>query len=58
MMVNESVLRQTMPLSLVVPGESVEFIDMRVEGVLRQRLNEMGGRSTAHKITVRLAGER
>ena len=58
MIVNERALRQTMPLSLVVPGESVEFIDMRVEGVLRQRLNEMGGRSTAHKITVRLAGER
>ena len=87
-MVSEHTSSQTMPLSLVAPGESVIFVDSRVEGALRQRLNEMGltpgaiirvvqadstgamilairhdtrlavGRSTAHKITVRLAGER
>lgn len=34
--------RRTLPLSLVCSGETVELVDIRERGPLRQRLTELG----------------
>jgi Fe2+ transport system protein FeoA len=42
MLTGENAQRQTMPLSLVAPGESVELVDMRLDSALHRRLSDMG----------------
>lgn len=42
MTTNTSVTRQTLPLSLAAPGETVKLVEIRLLDGERQRLQEMG----------------
>lgn len=42
MTINTSVTRQTLPLSLATPGETVKLVEIRLRDGERQRLQEMG----------------
>jgi len=42
MMTNAQAPRHTLPLSLVVPGETVKLVEIRLGGGEKQRLQEMG----------------